>query len=278
MAGEAPPRTPRPVSREAYPWLADRGLDVPGAVEPLSSRFGPPAGFARVGVEAGSFGAWLRELPLAAAGTPVLSYRGEVLRNGEHRYVAAVVAIDVGKADLQQCADSVMRLHAEWLWSKGRRDMSYRAAAGVELPFSRWSRGERVFAEGNRLSWAPSGKPSSDDHGSFRAYLDVVFNWANTVSLAKQAKPVGIEQLRPGDFVVLPGGPGHAVLVVDLARAADGRLVALLGQGFMPAQNFHILRGDDGSPWFAIDPGKGAVQTPFWPEPFPWSSLRRLDG
>ena len=29
--------------------------------------------------------------------------------------------------------------------------------------------------------------------------------------------------------------------------------------------------------WFPVDAAAGGVQTPFWPAPFPWSSLRRLD-
>jgi hypothetical protein len=73
----------------------------------------------------------------------------------------------------------------------------------------------------------------------------------------------------------MPGSPGHAVLVLDLARAADGRRVALLGQGFMPAQSFHVLRPSREGTWFAIDPGTSGIKTPFWPT-FPWSSLRRL--
>lgn len=129
------------------------------------------------------------------------------------------------------------------------------------------------------MRWEARARPDTagGDHASFRSFLDNVFMWANTGSLAAQGKKVGVEALRPGDFVVLPGSPGHAVLVLDLARADDGRRAALLGQGFMPAQSFHVLRPDRGGVWFAIDPGSPGLKTPFWPT-FPWDALRRLDG
>jgi hypothetical protein len=66
------------------------------------------------------------------------------------------------------------------------------------------------------------------------------------------------------------------VLVLDVAVAADGRKVALLGQGYMPAQNFQVLRPGPQAIWFAIDPASPALSTPFW-RPFPWSTLRRLE-
>jgi hypothetical protein len=262
---------------EAYPWLADPSLAVPAPADALDERFDPPPGFARVDLPAGSFGAWLRHLPLLPAGTSVLSFRGDVVLPAGHENLAAVVAIDVGGRDLQQCADSVIRLHAEWLYGAGRRDASYRAAAGAAMPFERWARGERVTAtpKGNDLRWTPSRRPDGG-HAAYRAWLDAVFTWANTGSLARDAQPVAPDDLRPGDFFVLPGSPGHAVLVLDLARAPDGRRALLLGQGFMPAQSFQVLRPSSRSAWFVVEPSAESVATPFW-SPFPWRSLRRLD-
>ena len=57
-----------------------------------------------------SFGAWLRRLPLTPAGTSVLSFRGDVILPSDHENLAALAALDVGASDLQQCADSVVRL------------------------------------------------------------------------------------------------------------------------------------------------------------------------
>jgi aspartyl/glutamyl-tRNA(Asn/Gln) amidotransferase C subunit len=233
------------------------------------ARFAPPRGFVRVDEAPGSFGAWLRTLPLADRATPVTSYRGDVL----HAASAAVAAIDVGSADLQQCADSIIRLHAEWRWASGARGVSYRAASGAQMPWARWARGERPVVKGATLSWEPGAKAASD-HGAFRKYLDQVFTYANTGSLSVQGAKVRRSELRPGDFVVEAGSPGHAVLVLDVARAKDGRQVALLGQGYMPAQSFQVLRPAAGQVWFSLD--DDTLRTPFW-EPFAWSSLRRLD-
>jgi len=97
------------------------------------------------------------------------------------------------------------------------------------------------------------------------------------VALARQADAIDLEALRPGDFMILPGNPGHTVLVLDLARDAEGNRKGLLGQSYMPAQSFHVLRVGPDKVWFDIDPAAGGVKTPFWPKPFPWSSLRRLD-
>lgn len=273
-ASAVDPPPPPVAAKPVYPWLDDATLAFPAPVDALDARFSPPAGFTRVKVEEGSFGAFTRSLPLAAEGTPVVSFAGGVLHPASDPRIAAVVAIDVGKHDLQQCADSIVRLHAEWLWSLGRRDESYRAASGADMPFVRWLAGERVVADGMSIAWKKMTKPSAPTHPVFRAYLDAVFGWANTGSISKQGAPVDVADLAPGDYVVSPGAPGHAVLVLDVARAADGRRVALLGQGYMPAQSFQILRASDGSPWFTIDPSK-PLDTPFW-DPFPWTSLRRL--
>lgn len=270
---------PSPAALAArYPWLAqDR---QPSALDRLDKRVPVPSRFTRVSLADGSFGAWLRGLPLEPAGTAVVSYRGQIILPADHPNLAAVVDIDVGAQDLQQCADSVIRLRAEWDWSRGRRDQSYRAASGAAMPFARWALGERITVSGpagSKLTWAPATRPDSS-HRAFRSYLDSVFAWANTGSLARDTTPVALADLQPGDFVVQPGGPGHAVLVLDLAVDAAGHRVVLLGQGFMPAQSFQVLHpgtlgsAGDGA-WFRVD--DDGLTTPFWPR-FPWTALHRF--
>jgi hypothetical protein len=258
-----------------YPWSGEG--DAPAAVDTLERRFAPPPGFSRVPVAPSSFGAFLRPLPLAAPGTPVLTHKGKVLHEATHPNIAAVVAIDVGKSDLQQCADSVIRMHAEWQWSLGKRDQRYATAGGPVMSFARWLKGERHTWKDGKLVMKTVGA-TAPTHAGFRAWLDQVFGVANTASLAKEATPVAVEDLQPGDFVVMSGVPfGHAVLVLDVARDAGGKRVALLGQGYMPAQSFQVLRRSPSEVWFVIDQASGKLETPFW-APFPWSALRRLDG
>jgi len=263
--------TPRPPTREElarYSWLSKDAR-----VRPLEATFAPPPGYTRVSLEPGSFGAWLRGLPLRPAGTLVRDFRGGQVLAADDPRLAAVAELDVGTANLQQCADSIIRLHAEWLWVQGQKDrIAYRFTSGDLASWTRYAAGERAKISGSKVKWVRSAAADSS-RASFRAYLDLVFTYAGTLSLQAEKQRPSRENVRPGDFFVLGGSPGHAVLVLDVAVNAEGERVALLGQGFIPAQDFQILSPGQEGPWFSLQGDE--VATPFW-KPFPWSSLRRL--
>ena len=261
------------VDTTKYPWHRDASIKPLPPVDTLRQRFAPPDGFTRVAVGDDSFGAWLRAMPLAKSGSPVLAYDGRVLLRPGHENVAAVTTLDIGKRDLQQCADAIMRLHAEWLWSRGEQSRASYPSGGGPISWTRYRQGAIPRADGHKLVWhTRGGQP--DNHASYRKYLDIVFSWANTGSLALRTHKPKREEVRPGDFFVLAGSPGHAVLLLDIATHADGRKVALIGQSFMPAQTFQVLRPSRDVTWFELtDDG---ARTPFW-VPFGWKSLRRLD-
>jgi hypothetical protein len=257
-----------PASGPGYAWL---GSDARS--ERLSNRFAPPSGFRRIDVADGSFAAWLRELPLRPPKTPVRSFRGDEIRTGDDPSIAAVVDLDIGTRDLQQCADSIIRLDAEWRFARGHGDqIHYAIGHNSTLAFTSWASGKRPrIADDDRVTWVGAAKPD-DSHAALRAYLDVVFAWAGTETLADTAPHVDRAQLRAGDFFVFGGHPGHAVLVVDVVADEAGHRRALLGQGYMPAQDYHILAHDN-DPWFSLD--GDTIDTPFW-QPFAWTALRRL--
>jgi Domain of unknown function (4846) len=244
----------------------------------LDGRFRrPPAGFTRVSVARGSFGEFLRSLPLQPEGSPVVDFRGKKLHaDGHHPNIVAVADIDVGAKDLQHCADAILRLHAEWRYGLGDRDISYRSVSGQPLSYRAHLAGERARIDGKNLVMERSAPARKDDHAVFRGWLDDVFSWAGTASLERDAKKVpSASELMPGDFFVMSGTPfGHAVLVLDVARDERGRAAILLGQSYMPAQSFQVLARDR-SAWFVVEPGDAFVSTPFW-KPFSITSLRRF--
>ncbi len=85
------------------------------------------------------------------------------------------------------------------------------------------------------------------------------------------------ERLSAGDVFIQPGFPGHAVLVVDVARnVRTGRRVFLLAQSYMPAQDIHILQNPAGGAlgaWYDVDFGT-KFRTPEWT--FTAGQLRRF--
>ncbi|HEY0462752.1 MAG TPA: DUF4846 domain-containing protein, partial [Polyangiaceae bacterium] len=184
----APSDAPAPADARRYRWLSADNLKYPAAQDSLEARFPTPPGYQRVPLEPGSFGEWLRGLPLAAPGTPVLNNSGETVYPGDDPYVAAVIAIDVGAGDLQQSSDAIMRLHAEWLWANDKPEaISYRSASKLDMPFSRWAKGQRLMPSGPNVFWVVKNKPRDPTYNDFRQYMDVVILWSNNVSLAMRA-------------------------------------------------------------------------------------------
>lgn len=242
---------------------------TPPRVDPagmsVEARFAPPPGFAREPVAADSFAAFLRRLPLKAHGEPVRLYDGRVKANAG--VYAAVVDLPIGRRDLHQCADAVMRLRAEYLFAQGRfDDIRFRFAGGFRAEYSRWRRGERIVVSGNSVRWV-SGGERGDGRPSFWRYLETVFAYAGTASLARELLPAVALAPGSGDIFIQPGHPGHAVIVVDAAvDHASGRRVFLLAQSYMPAQEIQILQNPDDprlSPWYPAAFGDVLV-TPEW--------------
>jgi hypothetical protein len=200
----------------------------------------PPTGYVRDSAAPNSFGAWLRCIPLKKDNTVYL-YNGRPKANQSAQY--AVLDVPVGNRDLQQCADAVMRLRAEYLYAQQRFD---------EILF--------IDNEGGRYPFvAPHTRPR------FEAYLQKVFGMCGSASLAKQLRPAQWQRLQPGDVLIHGGFPGHAVMVLDLARNTEGHTVYLLAQSYMPAQDIHLLRNPNNadSPWYEVN-DDAAIETPEW--------------
>jgi hypothetical protein len=259
---------------DAYPWASLVEADVPQI--PLRQRFDPPRGFSRIELSSESFGAFLRDLPIRTDRTYVLSHRGVRLGSPS----AAVVLLDVGSRDLQQCADAAIRLHAEYLWQRGRAaEAAYHFTSGDRSRWVDWQRGERYRVKGARVE-RESGPARPNTHAEYRRWLDLVFTYAGSLSLARDTIAVSIDEVAPGDLYVMGGSPGHVVVILDVAIDAHGRRAALIGQSFMPAQEFHVLRGRGqrvlDEVWFLLpEPEHRELDTPSW-RPFGSEHARRF--
>ena len=208
----------------------------------LINRITPPKGFQRIPVSKGSFAEWLRYLPLHNVGWPVKLHNGSL--KGNQNAHKAVFNIDVGRADLQQCADAVMRLKAEFHYGQKEYDkIHFNFTSGDKVSFDDWRKGTRPRINGNAVSFKKGGKVS-DGYSNFREYMTKILTYAGTASLSKELKKKKIKEVLPGDVFIQGGFPGHAVLVLDVASNEAGERLFMVGQSYMPAQDFHLLKND----------------------------------
>ncbi|HNX60791.1 MAG TPA: DUF4846 domain-containing protein, partial [Spirochaetota bacterium] len=231
----------------------------------VKERFLPPKGYSRIKYEDSSFARYLSDLPLKPAGALVKYYNGAV-KAKEDIYLA-VVDFDLDPVNLQQCADAVIRLRAEYLYAAGSYDaIGFSFVNGFVAEYREWMKGKRIRVLGNRVSWIKTAN-ASNDYRSFRKYLLTVFNYAGTASLPRDmVKVKNIRDISAGDVFLKPGYPGHAVIVIDTAVNAKNEKVFILAQSYMPAQDIQILvnpADESISPWYAVPKDK-VIKTPEW--------------
>lgn len=200
----------------------------------LAEAFPPPEGAVRV--EADAWGTWLRALDVEPPERPAKTHAGK-----EVSHPARVISLPMVRGDLQQCADSLMRLRAEWQRER-REPVMFHATSGDPMPWSRWQQGERPYESGGRLKW------KAGTGGGWDGYLSKVFLWAGTRSLHAYDTVPAKGPLAPGDLLVEGGSPGHAVVLLDVATRGDETFV-LVGEGYMPAQDFHVELGAEKGWW-----------------------------
>lgn len=189
-----------------------------------------PDGYSRVANNSHSFASWLGNISLKKDKTVYL-FNGDKKQNQLAQY--AVLDISTGDKNLQQCADAVMRLRAEYLFSTKQ--------------FS-----EILFTDNAKKSY-PFSAPYTKEH--LQIYLQTVFGMCGSASLSKQLHRTNIDDIQPGDVFIRGGFPGHAEMVMDVAVNKEGKKIFLLAQSYMPAQDIHILvnpMNQKLSPWYEI--------------------------
>ncbi len=217
----------------------------------LETRFAVPKGYERTVEEQGSLTAFLRCYEMKEDGSPVLLYDGREKYNQKAH--AAVFALPIEEADLQQCADSVMRVYAEYYWQSGQYDkIGFHFTNGFWCDYATWREGYRVHVNGNNVSWSKDAA-YDDSYECFVKYLRIVFNYAGTLSMdSLEAETIPLSEMTVGDVILTGGSPGHVVMVVDVCVNEENEKAFLLAQGYMPAQEFHVLNNPlhEQDPWY----------------------------
>jgi hypothetical protein len=166
-------------------------------------------------------------------------------------------------------------MYGEYLWSVGAYDgIAFHLTSGFLMDYPSWRAGKRLQVDKNNVSWVQKAA-YDDSKESFVKYLRQVMVYAGTLSLEKECTRTDLSQVLAGDLLIRAGSPGHCVMVVDVAEDESGNRCFLLAQGYMPAQEFHVLKNPlhDADPWYYSNEIKDTVVTPEYS--FSTDSLKR---
>jgi hypothetical protein len=214
------------------------------------------------------FGKWIKNIDLKKDKTVYL-FDGRVKPYQGGAY--AVLNISVPDKDVQQCADALMRIRAEYLFSKkDYAALSFKSVDGPYLGFKDYMKGKRwKDVRGKLQSYmvdslrdtSPAPLRKAFDH-----YLFLVFSFCNTFSLNQQlaANSITTSQIKVGDIFIRGGFPGHATIAVSTAKNKAGKRIAMFAQSYMPAQSIHIIiNPDNNTPWFELNDNEGISYTEY---------------
>ena len=217
----------------------------------VETRFLSPEGYERKKAEDGYLADFLRNCELKEHNSPVCLYDGEKKFNQFDHW--AVFKLPIENKDLQQCADSVIRVYAECFYKTGREErIKFHFTNGFLCEWQKWKEGYRVKIAGNNTEWEKTASYDGS-YENFKKYLETVFCYAGTMSMEEyESETIDVSRLNIGDVFLKGGSPGHVVMVVDVAENSDGKKAFLLAQGLMPAQEFHIIKNPKrkNDPWY----------------------------
>jgi hypothetical protein len=195
---------------------------------------------------------FLQHLPVVDK--PIVDYKGRAI-DYQQKHVG-IIPYDVGTTDLQQCADALMRLRAEFLFQQNRnQEIGFHFVNGHYYTWNDYCKGFRPTLNGREIKFISTSQ-SEKNHESLRKYLDIVYSYASTISLAKELKPANDFEI--GTVVIHPGSPGHCFIIIDESRNQQGEKIYKLAEGYTPAQSIYVLRNlnEQGiNPWYQLKMG-----------------------
>lgn len=210
------------------------------------------------------YSVFLREFPLKK--TNVVKYH-----HGGNKYNdniwAAVFDYDIGTGNLHQCADAVIFMRAQYLYTKGLIErLQYTFVSGFKAKYLDYL-SYQYKVDGNKVSLVLRNEKLKENQETFKKWLKQIWMYSNTWSIEKfDSYEVGLLDIKPGDFFIRSYPPpqyGHAVKVVDVVSDSRGFKKVMLSQSYMPAQENHILINPlNNGVWFKISSSTKVIKTP----------------
>lgn len=226
---------------------------------PLVDYLVPPDGYTRVNVIDNGFADWLRHLPIAPIGTPVTTGGKKTVLNGDDSALGAVIALQPNSSRLLSGANMLIRLRCEYAWSVDA-DMSaaFHFTSGHFMSWSAWCEGIRPQVNGRNVKFKKRCE-KDDSRSNFCGFMETLFHYTSSLSILDDTRPAEDMTLAAGDIFLGQGRDAPPLMVIDAATDGAGDVRVLLGRAGIPAQTFHVIRADNGSPWFSVSQ-KGSIE------------------
>lgn len=220
----------------------------------IKNRVKPPYGYKRVSYEAGTFESFIQNYTLKEYGSSIINYdKTKYFYQIGH---IGILTLSVPENGLQQCADALIRLRAEYLWKTNQKEkIGFEFTSGHYCSWKKYAAGYRPKIEGNKVTFYKIAK-ANYTKTAFYKYLNLIYTYSGTLSLYNELpKVVREEDLQLGDMLVKPGTPGHILMLVDEVINKKGEKLFVLAQGNTPAQSVHLLKNFNNAsltPWYSL--------------------------
>lgn len=171
-------------------------------------------------------------------GTDAMDWQGRLALPAED--VAAVVDWRL-LGRVEQCADIVVRLVAEYANGNGNADeIVFRSLSGQRIEWKRWLQGRYAVNTDASAIIYHAGAARTETPREFDEFLTFVMSYVNTASLRRDWREVAPGDIQIGDVLIQPSclgaGMGHMSMVVDACEDSAGNRLYLFVDGYTPAR------------------------------------------
>ena len=244
-------------------------LNLDQAGMTVSTRVMPPDSFVRPPFPETSVQSYFQDLAILPQNTKVMKYDGY---KKSYECYSAVLKTDTDmEQNMMHGEHMIQYLRGQYLFEKGKFDLiDFSYDDNRTMSFEQYGAGARfVWQDSLFVIDTIDGEDYSAE--AFAIYMKEVFTNSSSKALTSDTKVISQENLSIGDVFVQPSKnrtPGHAVLVIDMVvNPYTGERLILLGQGYSPTQDMHIIHNpyeSDISPWYRVQEDEMYFATAQW--------------